>query len=135
MANKSIEKKTKTILGIMILLLMALFIAFNLGSSNILRVLFAVTGILIGTLLLTESRVIDYFQEKRFRSVSTGDFMVFLLTIVGVLVLFNSALFLIPQIEDFIGTTLVNTLRSTAIISAIAGAIIGVIAIWTPRFK
>jgi len=131
---KNIERKTRIILGIMILLLMGLFIAFNLGSSTVLRILFAVTGILIGSLLLAESRIIDYFQEKKYRKVSTGDFIVFIMTIVGVLVLFNSVIFLIPQIESLIGTTIVTTLKTTAIISAIAGGIIGVIAIFTPRF-
>ena len=131
--TKNIEKKTKVILGVMILLLMALFVAFNLGENNVLRILFAITGILIGSLLLAESRIIDYFQQKRYKQVTLGDFIVFIMTIVGVLVLFNSAIFLIPQIESIVGTLVVSTLKSTAIISAIAGAIIGVLAIFTPK--
>ena len=133
--EKNIEKSSRLILGLMILLLMGLFVAFNLGSSNVLRILFAITGILIGFLLLAESRIIEYFREKRYKTITVGDFVVFLMTVVGVLVLFNSAVFLIPQIENIIGSTVVSTLRSTAIISAIAGAIIGVIAIFTPKPK
>jgi len=125
------QKNTNRVFGIMILLLMAIYVAFVLGKSNIVSALMAITGFLIALVIFIQIGIIAYFRNSKFKSISIGDFIVIFGAILATVIAFNSVIILLPVIGTVLPEGLITFTKGVAIVSGIVGAIMAVFLIFT----
>ena len=68
MAN--IEKKSRVILGILALIALGIFLATTFGSARWILTLTIIAGILGAFLIYSESAIIRYFKNSKYKFVS-----------------------------------------------------------------
>ena len=71
-----IENGTKWVLSAIILTSVLGYIFASFGNSNAVLWMFAVLGILLGLGLYSESAVVEYIRQKRYKNVNFADFFV-----------------------------------------------------------
>ena len=126
------EKGTKWILTSIILVAVLGYIFASFGNSNAVLWMFAILGILLGLGLYTESAVVEYIRQKKYKSVSFADFFVWAGFIFGTIVILNS-ITIITAIRNVAPSWLLNFLSITG---SIAGGIAGILLLlmlWMPK--
>jgi len=137
MAEKTkptIEKKSRTVLGILALVALFIFLMFTFGSSEGVLIGMVATGILGAVLIFTESGIVRYFAESGYKTFTFGDIMVFFGAIVGAILLIFS-LSLIPTIGQILPIALLSFITTTARVITGIGILVILVFIFTPRFK
>ena len=126
------EKGTKWILTAIILVAVLGYVFSSFGNSNAVMWLFAILGILLGLGLYSESAIVEYFRQKRYRQVGFGDVFVWLGLVFGTIVILNSIL-IIQAVRNIAPDWLLSFL---SINGAIAGGISGILLLlmlWMPK--
>lgn len=134
MVNTNIEKRSRTILGVMGLLLIVAYIGLTFGSSQTVMFALALGGISIGLILYSEAGVVAYFRESKWKSIGFGDVMVIASVFVGTVLIINSILFF-PAINSLVSQGFLDTIQGTAATFAILGAILLIVNIFSARFS
>lgn len=128
----NIEKRSRVIVGILALAAVAGFMATTFGSSTGVLITQIIIGISLGIFLLTEAVIIDYFSQKKYKSISLSDIMVWIGVIVGISVIIFS-ISLIPTIGQILPVAIKSFTTNFARIIAGIAIIVAVIDIFTPR--
>lgn len=131
MAN--IERKSRIVIGVLALIALLGFLATTFGSSDGVLIATIATGITLGILLITESSIVSYVKNAKYRNFSLGDLAVYLGVIAGVTIIVFS-ISLIPTIGEILPVAITSfTTTFARAIAAVAAIMIGVF-IFTPRF-
>lgn len=130
MAN--IEKKSRVILGILALIALGIFLATTFGSARWILTLTIIAGILGAFLIYSESAIISYFKNSKYKSFSVGDLMVWIGIIAGTALLIFS-LSLIPTIGQILPIAIINFTTVAARWIASIAIIIILLFIFTPK--
>ena len=126
------EKGTRWILSAIILTAVLGYIFASFGNSTAVLWMFAFLGILLGLGLYSESAVVEYFRQKRYKQVGFGDIFVWLGIVFGTIVILNSIL-IIQAIRNVAPDWLLSFL---SVNGAIAGGIAGILLLlmlWMPK--
>jgi len=132
--NLNIERKSRMILGALALIAILIFFLTTFGVSNASLIGMVATGILISLLLFTESGIVSYVKNSKWKTFTFGDMAVYLGVLAGASLLVFS-ISLIPSIGETLPVSIINfTTNFARIIAGIALAVV-LIFIITPKFE
>ncbi len=123
MSKLDIRRKSMIWLGGMIVVATALFLGGSLRLSTRLGgILFIVFGLLLSGFLFTEGGIAEYLRQKRYKTITGSDFLVWFTFIFASWVLVTTLLF-IPAFNNVAPSWLISFIKMSAGIGG-AGAFI-----------
>jgi len=128
------EKSTGLWMGLFIVVLSIIYLFVSLGKTTWVEWIALVFGIFLSVMLFIESGIITYFNRSDYRKITIGDFVVWITVAVAVLIFLNSIL-LIGIVKENAPLWLINFSSTIGVISAVIGAVLGLVHLVMPRFK
>lgn len=132
--TSSFERKSIMWLAILVLLLSFIYIATTLGSIQWVRWVAVFSGYMLVLFLVVKGGIYEYFQEKKWRRISFGDFLLWT-TLIFATILFINTTLIFQSINDVSPEWLIKFSKSTGLSAGIGSAVLSVIYILIAIFK
>lgn len=132
MPKINLEMNSRMVLGIVGLIVVAVFILGNVNIEVWALWLAVISGFALALILLSEAGALQYFQQSKFKSFGFGDVVVFLSILVGAAVLIQ-AITLIGVIGKVVPEALSGYLNTQGLVIGILAAILLVYHMFTKR--
>lgn len=134
MIKTNIEEKSRLWLGLFVLVLSVVYILATLGKTSWTAYIAIIFGYFLVGFLYIEGGIREYFRRKEYKRISFGDFIVWTTIFFGTVVLINTTL-LFQTIRDSAPEWLITFVASTGVVAGVISGILGIVYIFTPRFK
>lgn len=129
-----VERGSSVWLGWLIILLSVVYGLASLGRLNWIVWVAMIFGVFLSIFLFIEGGIRDYWRSKGYKSLDSSDFLVWLTMFVSGAIFLNS-IALIGVIRDLMPDVVLGFLSTIGVITAVIGAILGVMYVLVPKPK
>jgi phosphatidylserine synthase len=134
MKTKKIEKGTRYIIGISLLLLIAMYVLFVLGKSDATKYIAATVGVLMAIILFIEGSIIKYIRQKKYKKIGFGDVVVWLSAVASACLLVSSY-FIVWGVRNGAPQWIANAVKPFSVSVAIFSAILVIVHLVHETFE
>jgi hypothetical protein len=129
-----VEKQTQIWMGAFIAILSVIYGLSSLGRVEWVNYISIIFGFFLSGFLLIEGGIFAYFREKKYKVITFGDIITITTMIISALTLLNTLL-LFKAVRMSAPIWLLDFSKTTGVIVAIAGGIIGIIYLFAGKVK
>lgn len=125
MFKLKLEDSGRKLFGLWVVFLAVIYILASFGRIEWLQWVAVGSGILLSLFVFGQAGTLDYFRQKKYKNIGTGDFVVWISSFFAGVVFLNS-LFLIQMIRNLAPAGLLNF---TTAIGVTSGVIVSILAL------
>lgn len=127
----NLESDTRTILGIVAVILVAFYVIGLWGKGTILNWIAVISGFLVFLVLFFEGAFMDYFRRKAYKSIGFSDIITWISMVVAVTILVNT----IGLISYVSAVEIPQLFVNIGVPAGIIGGLLALYYMFTPKPK